>query len=121
MKSPFKFPSEAVGGEDPATRLYEVSRREPLRWAHKLVHVDRWVVLAESAEAAIAAAKDCQVPPDLREEMAEFLEGTWEAEPVGDSIRSLSSLLLPPTEEEIAVRDASKIRRAQRHAKKEAQ
>lgn len=87
-------------------KLWEVQRHEPLLIGHRSVAVWRWVVLAETAVAAIEIAQEEQVPKHLREEMRDYMTGEWTAEVVDGPCRSLGIVNRSPTKEEIADRDA---------------
>lgn len=91
--------------------LWDVRRRAPFAIGHRVVYVDRWLVLAETAEQAIAKAKDRQAPPNVRDEMQEFLAGTWSAEKIDSDFAGYRQFGSAPSEEEINDRDARKAAR----------
>lgn len=89
-------------------KLWEVTRREPLKIGAKVVHLYRFVVLADSDTSAIAKAKEHEVPTRHRDDpdFAHWLTGEWSAVEVGSDVRSMSFASTRPTAAEVAERDA---------------
>ncbi len=81
-------------------RLWLVTRRPPLSRGARKIRVERWAVMARTADTAIAACRDVHDATDPASRM-DFVDGVWKAEPLSGPV-ALPWTFSDPTEEELA-------------------